>query len=59
MTVQGDPPTQPAVHQKQDTNGQVKRPSSSAPKVPPDGKWGWIIVFAYGLANVRELILIR
>lgn len=23
------------------------------PKVPPDGKWGWIIVIAYAMANVR------
>lgn len=28
--------------------------TSSTPKVPPDGKWGWVIVIAYGLANVRE-----
>lgn len=32
--------------------------SSSTPKVPPDGKWGWVIVIAYGLANVRERVLI-
>lgn len=27
--------------------------STSPSKVPPDGKWGWVIVVAYGLANVR------
>ena len=28
-------------------------------KVPPDGGWGWVIVFACGLANVRKYFKIH
>lgn len=24
--------------------------------VPPDGGWGWVICFAYGLSNVSKLV---
>lgn len=27
--------------------------TQEATKVPPDGKWGWMIVLAYGLNGVR------
>lgn len=26
-------------------------------KIPPDGGWGWMIVLAYGIANVSQVHL--
>lgn len=37
---------------EQSANEKVKL-VTGPPKVPPDGKWGWIIVIAYAMANVR------
>lgn len=33
-----------------------EQPKEETKKVPPDGGWGFVVIFAYGLANVRSIV---